>query len=152
MDPTQRSIGPTCGWLATSIVAIFFCLTGAKAASTNDPLTGLPVYPGVNDPSPLPESDFCGKHMQGDFYIVMGDKFDVVTTWYGRRLVGYRKYRSMTDGRSQVTFFSQNGSDEVTVTATRASSAVYSISYGRFQPGLPAREMISFGKSRPSCD
>jgi len=152
MDPAQRLIGPKSRWLAISIVAIFLCLTGVKAASRNDPLTGLPVYPGVSDPSPLRDSDFCGKHMQGDFYIVMGEKFGAVATWYGRHLIGYHKYHSVTDGRSRITFFSADGSDEVTVTASRASSAVYSISYGHFQPGLPAQEMISFSKSQTACD
>jgi hypothetical protein len=152
MDPVQRLIGPKSRRLAFSIVAIFLCLTGVNAAYSNDPLTGLPVYPGVNDPSPLPDSDFCGKHMQGDFYIVMGEKFVAVATWYGRRLTGYHQYHSMMDGRSQVTFFSPNGSNEVTVTATRASSAVYSISYSHFQPGLQAQEMLSFSKSRTACD
>lgn len=150
MGPTQRLFSPKYRWLAIAIFTV--AVNGADAATTNDPLTGLPVYPGVTDSNPLPQSDFCGKQMQKDFYIVMGNKVDVVTKWYVGHLPGYRKYHAVTDGRSQDTFFSPNGSAEVTVTGTRAGSAVYSISYGRFQPGLTTREIISFSQSRKGCD
>lgn len=137
-------------WLAIAIFTV--TLNGANAATTNDPLTGLPVYPGVTGSNPLPQSSFCGKQMQKNFYIMMENKVDVVRKWYVGHLPGYRKYHAVTDGRSQDTFFSPNGSAEVTVTGTRAGSSVYSISYGRFQPGLTTREMISFSQSRKGCD
>lgn len=150
MDETQRSFSRKFRWLAIAIFVISF--KGANAATTGDPLTGLPVYPGVTDPNPLPDSDFCGKQMQKNFYIVMGDSIEVVKKWYVGHLPGYSKYHAMTDGRSQYTFFSPNGSDEVTVTGTRVGSAVYSISYGRFLPGLTTREMVSFSHTRKMCD
>ena len=90
--------------------------------------------------------------MQKDFYIVMGNKVDVVTKWYVGHLPGYRKYHAVADGRSQDTFFSPNGSAEVTVTGTSAGFGVYSICYGRFQPELTTREIISFSQSRKGCD
>jgi hypothetical protein len=150
MGPTQRLVSTKYRWLAIAIFTVAF--NGANAVTTNDPLTGLPVYPGVAGSNPLPRSDFCGKQMQKDFYIVMGNKVDVVTKWYLAHLPGYRKYHAVIDGRSQDIFFSPNGSAEVTVTGTRAGSAVYSISYGRFQPGLTTHEIISFSQSRKGCD
>jgi hypothetical protein len=150
MDPTQRLFSIKYRWLAIAFLTV--ALNGANAASPNDPLTGLPVYPGVTDASPLPDSDFCGKQMQKDFYIVMGDRVDVVTKWYAGHLPGYHKYHAVTDGRSQYTFFGPTGSAEVTVTGTRAGSAVYSISYGRFRPGLTSSEMLSFSQSSNGCD
>ena len=150
MGPKQSLLSTKYRWLAIVIFTVAF--NGANAATTNDPLTGLPVYPGVTGSNPLPQSEFCGKQMQQDFYIVMGDKVDVVTKWYVGHLPGYRKYHAVTDGRSQDTFFSPDGSAEVTVTGTRAGSGVYSISYGRFQPGLTTRETISFSHPRKGCD
>lgn len=150
MDQMRRSFSRKFRWLAIAILAVAF--NGTNATTTNDPLTGLPVYPGVTDPNPLPDSDFCGKQMQKNFYIVMGDRIEAVKKWYVSHLPGYSKYHVMTDGRSQYVFFSPNGGDEVTVTGTRAGSAVYSISYGRFQPGLTVREMTAFSRSRETCD
>jgi hypothetical protein len=150
MGPTQKLFSTKYRWLAIAIVTVAF--NGAAAAPTNDPLTGLPVYPGVTGSNSLPQSGFCGKQMQKDFYIVMGNKVDVVTKWYVGHLPGYRKYHAVIDGRSQDTFFSPDGSAEVTVTGTRAGPAVYSISYGRFQPGLTTRETVSFSRSRKGCD
>jgi hypothetical protein len=150
MGPTQRLFSTKYRWLAIAIFTV--ACNGSDAATTNDPLTGLPVYPGVTDSNPLPQSGFCGKQMQKDLYIVMGKRVDVVKKWYVGHLPGYRKYHAVTDGRSQDTFFSPNGSAEVTVTGTRAGPAVYSISYGRFQPGLTSREIISFYQSRKGCD
>jgi hypothetical protein len=150
MGPTQRLVSTKYRWLAIAIFTVAF--NGANATTTNDPLTGLPVYPGVTDSNPLPQPDFCGKQMQKDFYIVMRNKVDVVTKWYVGRLPGYCKYHAVTDDRSQDAFFSPNGSAEVTVTGTRAGSAVYSISYGRFQPGLATREIISSSQLRKGYD
>jgi hypothetical protein len=90
--------------------------------------------------------------MQKDFSMVMGNKLDVVTKLYVGHLPGYRRYHALTDGRSQDTLFSPNGGAELTVTGTRAGPAVYSDSYGRFQPGLRIREIISFFRSRKGCD
>jgi hypothetical protein len=150
MAQAQRLFKTNCRWLAIVIFAVAF--NGSSAATNNDPLTGLPVYPGVTNSNPLPESDFCGKQMQKDFYIVMGGKGDVFAKWYASHLPGYHKYHAVTDGRSQYIFFSTDGGIEVTVTGTRGGPAVYSISYGRFQPGLTTQEMTAFSQSKKSCD
>jgi hypothetical protein len=150
MDRTQRLLSPKYRWFAIAILAV--CFTDANAAASNDPLTGLPVYPGVTDASPLPEGDFCGKQMTKDFYMVMGNKIYAITKWYAGRLAGYHRYHAMINGRSLDIFFSPDGKTEVTVTGTKIGSAVYSISYGRFQPGLTAGEMISFSQSKKACE
>jgi hypothetical protein len=120
---------------------------------TSDPQTGLPIYPGVRDPSPLPKAAVCGKQMQGDFYIVMGDKVDAVADWYAKHLAGFKKYHATSDGRTQDTFFKPDGTQEVTVTGSRGNTGeVFSISYGRFQPALSLREMASFNQEKRVCD
>ena len=123
----------------------------AGAASTNDAVTGLPVYPGVTDPDPLPKARVSRKAMQGEFYMVMAQKVDVVVDWYARHLAGFKKYHAMTDHRSQDTFFNSDGTQEVTVTGSPNSTEVFSISYGRFQPGLSEPERASFNTGKQVC-
>ena len=119
--------------------------------STKDQVTGLPIYPGVNDPDPLPGSMICKSQMQGDFYIVVGKKADAVTDWYARHLPGFKKYHSITEGRSQDTFFNADGTQEVTITGSKNSPEVYSISYNRFQPGVSPATMASFNTGKLMC-
>ena len=123
----------------------------ASAPSTSDPVTSLPVYPGVTDPDPLPKANVCRKAMQGDFYMVMGQKVDVVVNWYAKHLAGFRNYHAITDHRSQDTFFNSDGTQEVTVTGNPNSTEVFSISYGRFQPGLSEPERASFNTGKQVC-
>ena len=120
--------------------------------STKDQLTGLPIYPGVTDPDPLPKSMICKSQMQGDFYIIVGKKVDAVANWYAKHLPGFRKYHSITGGRSQDTFFNSDGTQEVTITGSRNSPEVYSISYGRFQPGVSPATMSSFNTDKQVCN
>lgn len=121
------------------------------AASTNDPVTRLPVYPGVTDPDPLPRATVCRKAMEGDFYIVMGQKVDAVVDWYAKHLAGFKKYHAVTDHRSQDTFFNSDGTQEVTVTGNPNNTEVFSISYGRFEPGLAEPERASFNTGKQLC-
>ena len=130
-------------------IAVFVFAAGATSA--NDSLTGLPIYPGVTDPNPLPKANLCGKAMVGDFYIVMGNKVDVVVGWYAQHLSGFKKYHALVDGRSQDTFWSSDGTQEVTVTGTPNSPEVYSISYGKFTPGLTVPQMASFNTGKQVC-
>jgi hypothetical protein len=127
------------------------CLFAGGAASANDPVTSLPVYPGMTEPDPLPKANVCRKAMQGDFYMVMGKNVDVVVDWYARHLAGYRKYHAVTGHRSQDSFFNSNGTLEVTVTGSPNSTEVFSISYGRFQPGLAGPERASFNTGKQVC-
>lgn len=137
--------------LLITIVGGAACLFAGSAPSTGDSVTSLPVYPSVTDPSPLPNASVCRKAMQGDFYIVMGQKVDVVVDWYAKHLAGFKKYHAITDHRSQDTFFNSDGTQEVTVTGNPNSTEVFSISYGRFQPGLAEAERTSFNTGKQVC-
>ena len=137
--------------LLITIVGGAACVFAGSAASTSDSVTSLPVYPGVTDPDPLPKANVCRKAMQGDFYMVMGQKVDVVVDWYAKHLAGFKKYHAITDHRSQDTFFNSDGTQEVTVTGSPNSTEVFSISYGRFQPGLAEPERASFNTGKQVC-
>jgi hypothetical protein len=137
--------------LLITVVGGAACVFASSAASTNDPVTSLPVYPGVTEPDPLPKASVCRKSMQGDFYIVMGQKVDTVVDWYAKHLARFKKYHAETDHRSQDTFFNSGGTQEVTVTGSPNSTEVFSISYGRFQPGLAEPERASFNTGKQVC-
>ncbi len=137
--------------LAVMTCAAVLTLGANAGGSTNDPLTGLPLYPGVTGSIPLPKATVCKSQMQGDFYMVGENKVDAVTDWYAKHLNGFKKYHAMTGSRSQDTFFNSDGTQEVTVTGTPDSTDVYSISYGRFQPGLSAPEMATFNTGKQVC-
>jgi len=143
-------------WLVTCLVVTVTAsvlVFGADAAnsSAKDPVTGLPVYPGIKDPDPLPKAMVCKSQMEGDFYIVDGYKVDAVADWYSKELAGFKKYHAIADGRSQDTFFNSEGTQEVTVTGRPGGPDVYSISYGRFQPGLSASQMATFNTGKQVC-
>jgi hypothetical protein len=116
------------------LLAVMTCAAvltfGANAdGSANDPLTGLPLYPGVTGSNPLPK----------------------VTDWYAKHLTGFKKYHAVTGSRSRDTFFSSDGKQEVTVTGTPNSTDVYSISYGLFEPVLTASQMATFNTGKEVC-
>jgi hypothetical protein len=137
--------------LLITVVGGAACVFAGIAPSTSDSVTSLPVYPGVTDPDPLPKASVCRKAMQGDFYTVMGQKVDIVVEWYAKHLTGFKKYHAITDHRSQDTFFNSDGIQEVTVTGSPNSTEVFSISYGRFQPGLAEPERASFNTGKQVC-
>lgn len=137
------------------MVLLFICLMVSGAAYANDAVTGLPVYPGIGLPEPLPKATFCGKQMDGSFYIVMngkGEKVKLVVAWYAKHLAGFHTYHANADGRTQDTFFNKDGTKEVTITSSRGNEdEVFSASYGNFHPGLSPQEMVSFNQGKRPC-
>jgi hypothetical protein len=119
--------------------------------STKDKITGLPVYPGVTETGPLPTTVVCKSQSSGEFFIVSGKNTRDLTNWYTAALPGFKKYPAVTDGRTQVTYFSADGTQEVTITGNPNSPEAYSISYGRFHPGLSTSAMASFNTGKMIC-
>jgi hypothetical protein len=54
--------------LAFMICVAVFTYGVNAGGSTTDPLTNLPLYPGITDPDPLPKATVCKSQMKGDFY------------------------------------------------------------------------------------
>lgn len=147
---TKKHAAP---WPAIIMASIFFLFSVHAANAAADPLTKLPLYPGVASAQPVPPVTICGSEMQGDFYLVMGGKVDAVNEWYAKHLTGFHMYHAVTGGRTQDSFFSADGTKEITVTGRRSdTSEVFSISYGRFHPGLLEKAMASFNQPKRSCD
>ena len=125
--------------------------TASPVNSTKDKTTGLPIYPGVTETGPLPTTVVCKSQSSGNFFIVSGKNTRDLTNWYTAALPGFKKYPAVTDGRTQVTYFSADGTQEVTITGNPNSPEAYSISYGRFHPGLSTSAMASFNTGKMIC-
>ncbi len=129
--------------------------SGARAASpadaVKDKVTGLPVYPGLNNPSPLPATVLCKSQSSGDFFIVSGKSTKEVVDWYTTALPGFKKFSAVMGGTSQDTFFSADGTQQITLTGVRNSPEAYLISYRRYSPGLTAAAMASFNTGKLTC-
>src|SRR5476651_2555945 len=126
-------------------------LKKAPAVSTKDTITGLPVYPGVTDPIPMPTTVVCKSQTSGSFFKVSGEKTREVVNWYTAALPGFKKFTAVSNGRSQDTYFSADGTHEVTITGDTNSPEVYAISYGVFHPGLSTSAMASFNTGKMIC-
>jgi hypothetical protein len=127
----------------------------ADAASpvdaAKDKITGLPVYPGVNEAAPLPATVLCKSQSSGDFFIVAGKNTKEVADWYTAALPGFKKFSAVMGGTSQDTYFSADGTQEITLTGRRNSPEAYLISYRRFYPGLTGTAMASFNSGKMIC-
>jgi hypothetical protein len=138
----------------SAILSLAFVLSGfASTPDKMDQLTGLPVYPGTYMSVAIPRATFCKSTIESVMYMVNDAKAEAVAQWYSARLNGFQRYHSNGNGRSQDTFFKPDGTVEVTVTGVpRNTGDLYSISFGRFQPPLPKRQMETFNQDKPSCN
>ena len=125
--------------------------TASPVHSTKDKITGLPVYPGVTDPDPLPTTVVCKSQSSGHFFIVSGKNTREVANWYTTALPGFKRFSAVTGGTSQDTYFSADGTQEVTLTGRPNSPEAYLISYRRFHPGLTTAAMASFNTGKMIC-
>jgi hypothetical protein len=135
--------------------------SGAKLL-TADPLTGLPLYPATdsrlqlgNDPTRLPESNFCGSKMQADFYTVYDSKVDATLVWYSAHLPGFKKTHAYAASRTQDTFYNADGTLAISVSGSSGKAGentdTYSVVYSRFQPALPERAIIGLNQQKLIC-
>ena len=148
------------------VFALAFCCApiagGAPKLLTEDPLTGLPLYPATdsrlhlgNEPTRLPDSDVCKSKMQGDFYSIFDSKVDVTLAWYGSHLQGFKKTHAYAAGRSQDTFYNSDRTLVVSVTGSAGKEGentdAYSVLYARFSPGLSEKTILGMNQQKMVC-
>ncbi len=115
--------------LLLTAVAVFTLVVPAHGAGpANDPVSGLPLAPGMT-PSNEPLSiTICGKPAQAN------QNFDNATVaadiaWYKAHLPGYHMVHAFWGDRSQDTFFSPDGTKGVSITGTPKSDKMFSVMY-----------------------
>lgn len=108
-----------------------------------------------NDPNKLPDSQICQSHMQANFYAVFDSKVDATVAWCASYVAGFHKTHASVDNRSQDKFYNDAGPIVVSVLGDIGKEGenvgTHSVTYYHFQPGLPAKTIISFGQHKMVC-
>ena len=160
-------------WLALNILLIVGPENAALLAQkpgangpakllTEDPLTGLPLYPATdsrlhlgNEPTVLPPSTVCASKMQTDFYSIFESKVSVTLAWYDSRLTGFKKTHAYAANRSQDTFYKPDGTLIVSITGSPGKDGedtdAFSVLYARLQPGLSPNSIVGLNQQKLSC-
>jgi hypothetical protein len=143
------------------ILGLGFSLFASAATLTTDPLTGLPLDPAYDphhfgtEPIKMPDSQLCKSKMQANFYTIVDSKVDATVAWYAARLPAFHKTHAYVDNRSQDKFYNDEGTLMVLVVGAIGKEGenvnTYGVSYYSFQPGLPAKAIISFGQKKMVC-
>jgi hypothetical protein len=137
--------------ILTAGVALILAVSAFAAGPANDPLSGLPLAPGMtpsNDPLNFP---ICTKPAQGNQYVFLKDTVPADIAWYKAHLPGYRTVHAFWDERSQDTFFSPDGTKAVTITGTPKSDKVFSVMYITLKTGPTEHQWMVFSPSNPTC-
>ena len=137
----------------------FTSATGQGRLLSNDPLTGLPLYPGTdsglhtgNEPIKMPDTPVCKSKKQAVFYKIYKMKTDDAVAWYSSHLSGFKKVSGYESQRAQIAFRNSDGTIVVIVTGEQGAkgenTAAYSVAYERFQPGISEKtvEGLTLGK------
>jgi hypothetical protein len=154
----MKKISRLTGTLIVSLATLVYAKT-----LTTDPLTNLPLYPATdsrlhlgNEPTRLPDSQFCKSKMQTDFYAVFDSKVNATVAWYTSHLSGFHKVHSYENGRSHDTFYNSDGTLIISVTGEPGNDSentdTHSVSYLRFQPGLHEKTIFSMNQQKIICE
>jgi hypothetical protein len=139
--------------LAAVAAALAFAVPAYGADSAKDPVSGLPLAPGMT-PSNEPLSiTICRQPAQANQYPLIF-KLEKVTdeiAWFKAHLPGYHFVHAFWDDRSQDTFFSPDGTKGVSITGTPKSDKVFSVMYLSLKTGLTERQWTVFSPSNPTC-
>ena len=145
--------------IAALLIMAFTGASGQGKLLSNDPLTGLPVYPGTdpgsnagNEPFKLPDTPVCKSKKQAVFYKIFKSKTDDAVNWYSSHLSGFKKFAGYDSQRAQIAFRNSDGTLLVILTAEPAAkgenAAAYSVAYERFEPGISEKtaQALPLGK------
>ena len=139
--------------LAAAAVVLSLTMPTLAAGPANDPVSGLPLAPGMtpsNDPLSI---TICGKPAQANQYpLIFGsDTVPAEIAWYKAHLPGYHMVHAFWDNRSQDTFFSPDGTKGVNITGTPKSDKAFSVMYIVVKTPLTEHQWMAFSPSNPSC-
>ena len=126
------------------VISLLALAMPAFAGSVNDPVSGLPLAPGMtpsNDPLSI---TICGKPAQVNQYMARNDTVATDIAWYKAHLPGYHMVHAFWDDRSQDTFFSPDGMKGVTIKGTPKSDRVFSVTYLSLKTGLTEHQWMVF--------
>jgi opacity protein-like surface antigen len=133
--------------IALSLLAL---ATPAYASSTTDPVSGLPLPPGLTPSNDALSITICKTPAQANQYFVQ-DTVAAEIAWFKAHLPGYHMVHAFWSDRSQDTFFSPDGTKGVNITGTPKSDRVFSVMYIRLKTGITEHQWMVFSPSNPAC-
>ena len=136
-------------WFPIAISVLALAMP-AFAGSANDPVSGLPLPPGVTASNNPLSITICGKPAQANQVFSHATVADDIA-WFKANLPGYHLVHAFWDGRSQDTFFSPDGTKGVNITGTPKSDKVFSLMYLSLKTGLTEHQWMVFSPSNPAC-
>src|SRR5665213_283043 len=150
-------------FVIAAVLALWFTsAAGQGRLLSNDPLTGLPLYPGTdsgshtgNEPNKMPGTPVCKSKKQAVFYKIYKMKTDDAVAWYTLHLSGFKKVSGYDSQRAQIAFRSSDGTLLVIVTgepgAKGENTTAYSVAYEQFQPGISEKTVEGLTLGRLVC-
>ena len=131
-------------------ISMLTLAVSAFASPANDPVSGLPLPPGVTAGDDPLSITICGKPAQANQVFTHATVADDIA-WFKAHLPGYHMVHAVWDDRSQDTFFSPDGTKGVNITGTPKSDKVFSLMYLSLKTGLTEHQWMVFSPSNPTC-
>ncbi len=139
--------------LLTAISVLAVAAPAFAAGPATDPVSGLPLAPGMTPSDDALSITICGKPAQANQYSPGFDRdtVPVEIAWYKAHLPGYHMVHAFWDNRSQDTFFSPDGTKGVNITGTPKSDKAFSVTYLSLKTGLTEHQWTVFSPSNLTC-
>jgi opacity protein-like surface antigen len=141
----------TKSFLLLVAISVLALAAPAFAGSANDPVSGLPLAPGMTPSNDALSITICGKPAQANQYLDAPDTVPTAIARYKAHLPGYHMVHAVWSDRSQDTFFSPDGTKGVNITGTPKSDRVFSVMYLSLKTGITEHQWMAFSPSNPSC-
>jgi hypothetical protein len=147
--PTLKSLA-----LLAAISGLALCLQAQTPDAAKDPMSRLPLHPGLTARNEPMRVTICKKQAQVNQYQLPFSIQETISdgvAWFKVQLPGYRYYHTTWNDRPQELFYSPDGTKGVNVIGTPTTDKVFQISYLVIQPGLTEHEIAAFSPANPSC-
>ena len=122
--------------MRNSILALAVMTSLASAATSIEPVSGLPIFPGavIDSADGIKSKVFCKKSVRIVAYYANGSSESAdENAWYTKAMPNARVFKSSLDTEVR-TFFTPDGTASV-------STHGYVIQFSRYSPGLTEAEM-----------
>jgi hypothetical protein len=126
--------------------------TIAFTADTNEKMTGLPLYLGLDFQQTV-NSGVCGKPGTMNIYDVnVKDKsLASYLAWYKQQLKDFHYVHKVWSDRPQEMFYSPDGSKGISITGTPDGKYVFAVTYMKLSSNLTTHQEDAFDPSNASC-
>jgi hypothetical protein len=112
----------------TAVLTIMVASTAAQAAGT-DPLTGLPLYPGMESAGPAVAEDVCGTQVKNSTYTPREGNLAAIDGWYAHHLTSFNVNHGQNRNYPYDIFVSADGTTSITILGSGPKTGVQGVVY-----------------------